>query len=47
MRLVSEQELNEAEALFKHHWHMADEEGDAGNRVRRGLIAVINHLFNK
>lgn len=47
MRLVSESELAEAEILFKHHWHMADEEGDAGNRVRRGLLAVINDLLNK
>lgn len=47
MRLISQAELDEAEALFKYHWHLADEEGDHGNRVRRGLIAVINNLFNK
>lgn len=46
MRLVSVKELDEAEALFKEHWHMADDEGDEGNRVRRGLTAVINNLFN-
>lgn len=34
--------LDEAEALFKEEWHKADEEGDEGNRVRRGLTAVFD-----
>lgn len=47
MRLVSEGELELAEVMFKHHWHMADREGDVGNRVRRGLIAALNAVLNK
>ena len=33
-----------AVAAFKAAWHRADEEGDEGNRVRRGLRAALDTI---
>mgnify|MGYP001163333308 FL=1 len=35
-----------AVAAFKAAWHVADEMGDTGNRVRRGLRAALDTIEN-
>lgn len=35
-----------AVAAFKTAWHVADEMGDTGNRVRRGLRAALDTIEN-